>query len=600
MADIAPFAYIPRIQSSYEEQIVGETLLEFNALRLWRDTTASHWEEVAELVLPTSRNTFLYGNFNWPGQKKTDRQIDCSGMMALQRFCAICDSLLTPANSYWHGLAAKDDYVMKDRATRLWFEDATRRLFKCRTDPMANFRGQTFNNYENLGAFGNHSMFIDELDRRSGIGLRYRSIPLGELFIRENHQGLVDGVVRWFRMTPEQAFQKWPDTFPQNLLAALQVKSQYPSDFLHRVVPRQDYDPDRIDHKGKPWASYYVSLTGRCLLDEGGFRTFPYAVGRYVQTPGEVYGRSPAMMVLPALKTLNAEKATFLKQGHRIGDPVLLLADDGLLNMNLRPGSLNAGAVSADGQPLVHVLPTGKIDITKEMMDEERQLINDAFLVSLFQILEETPQMTATEVIERVNEKGILLAPTIGRQQSEYFGPHIHRELDIMAYLRLLPPMPPRLREAQGEYSVVYTSPLARAMQAQEVAGWARSIEMAVSTVNATQDPSLLDVYDFDKANRAISRIMAVPESWMASDDDIARKRKARADAQAKQQQIQAAPAAAAMMKARAVQAKAGMGQGQPAPAGGGGLGNPGGMGQQPGQPPLGQGMEPAGGGMQP
>lgn len=591
---IAPFAYIPRIQSTRELEIVGETLLEFNALRLWRDTTAAQWEEVAELILPTSRNTFMYGNFNWPGGKKTDRQVDCTGMMALQRFCAICDSLLTPANSYWHGLKAKNDYVMKDRATRLWFENATRILFDARNDPLANFRGQTFNNYENLGAFGNHSMFIDELDPHSGKGLRYRSIPIGELFIRENHQGLVDGVVRWFRMTAGQCFQKFPDTSPPILLSSLETKSQYPSDFLHRVVPRDDWDPDRIDARGKPWASYYVSIQGNCLLQEGGYRTFPYAVGRYVQTPGEVFGRSPAMMVLPALKTINAEKATFLKSGHRAADPVLLLADDGLLNMNLRPGSLNAGAVSADGQPLVHVLPTGQIQITKEMMDEEKSLINDAFLVSLFQILEETPQMTATEVIERVNEKGILLAPTIGRQQAEYFGPHIHRELDLLANLRLLPPMPPRLREARGEYSVVYTSPLAKAMKAQEVAGFSRSIEMTISLVNATQDPSLLDVYDLDTADRAIAEIQGTPESWMATQDQMNSKRQARAQAQAKQQQIQAAPAAAAMMKARAVQAKAGMGPAQQ----GGGVGTPGGVGA-PTQQPVGQGMEPVGGGLQ-
>lgn len=43
-------------------------------------------------------------------------------------------------------------------------------------------------------------------------------------------------------------------------------------------------------------------------------------------------------------------------------------------------------------------------------------------LVTLFQILTETPQMTAAEVVERTNEKGILLAPTVGRQQSEYLG----------------------------------------------------------------------------------------------------------------------------------------------------------------------------------
>jgi hypothetical protein len=86
-----------------------------------------------------------------------------------------------------------------------------------------------------------------------------------------------------------------------------------------------------------------------------------------------------------------------------------------------------------DGKPLVNTLPTGELQITKEMMDEEAPLINDAFLVSLFQILTETPQMTATEVIERTNEKGILIAPSMGRQGSEYLGVMIPRELDLDA-----------------------------------------------------------------------------------------------------------------------------------------------------------------------
>src|ERR1700692_2198488 len=107
-------------------------------------------------------------------------------------------------------------------------------------------------------------------------------------------------------------------------------------------------------------------------------------------------------------------------------------------------------------------------------MDMERALVNDAFLVTLFQILTESPQMTATEVIERTQEKGILLAPTVGRQQSERLGPQIHRELDVLASQGLLLPMPPALREAKGAYSIVYTSPLSRAMREQEAAGFWR------------------------------------------------------------------------------------------------------------------------------
>src|SRR5262249_19167384 len=154
----------------------------------------------------------------------------------------------------------------------------------------------------------------------------------------------------------------------------------------------------------------------------GGYRTFPYAIGRYDQMPGEVYGRGPAQLCLPGLKTLNAEKAMFLKTGHRAGDPVLLTPDDGLIDFDLRPGALNKGGVTPDGKPLVHILPTGELQITEKMMLEERGLIENMFLTPLFKTLMQNPNMTATQVVELINERAMLVAPTLGRQHAECVG----------------------------------------------------------------------------------------------------------------------------------------------------------------------------------
>jgi hypothetical protein len=552
----------PRHIPPAEAETVRDILQEFSQYVSFRTAFAMQWEEAAQLILTTSRNTFFYNNFNWQGQKKTDRQIDATGMMALNRFAAICDSLLTPRNSKWHRLVANNDYVMRDRATRLWFEQATDALFRFRYAPHANFSSQNNQNFQSLGAFGNATMFIDALDGRQhngAVGLRYRAVPLGETYFGENHQGQVDRIIRWFRLTAYQAVQKWGlERLPTGLHSALQQNSQWLYNFLHCVKPRRDHDPKRLGAKGMPWASYYVSVEGSCLMQpEGGYRTFPFAVSRYDQTPWEVYGRGPAQMVLPALKTLNAQKTTFLKQAHRAADPVLLVYDDGMLDMNLRPGAMNKGGVTPDGKLLVQPLPVGNIQVSEKMMEHEQALINDAFLVTLFQILTETPQMTATEVIERTNEKGILLAPTIGRQQSEYLGPLIDRELDVLAAQNLLPPMPPRLREARGEYEVRYESPLARAQRAQEAAGFIRTVESVKELVNITGDASLLDPFDFITAIKAIADIQGVPESWMASDDEMAAKQQARDQSNAQKAQIQAMPAQAAMIKAQAQVAKA-------------------------------------------
>lgn len=563
----APSIMRSRVISREEQEAVHEALQDFAQMQLMRYTFQPHWEEVAELILPHFRNTFMYGNYNWPGAKKTDRQVDASGAMALHRFGAICDSLMSPANDIYEYLTAEVPEIKKDRACRLWYQQATQILFSRRYAATAGFIGQNQQVWQMLGAFGTGPMFTDAFDGPER-GLRYKALPLGEWFHRENHQGIVDGGIRWMRMTAQQAQQKWPEAqygpLPEALQNALTQQSQMLFNFIHRIVPRNNLDTERWDYLGKKWTCQYVSMEGKCLMEpESGYRTFPVSVARADQAPTEVYGRSVAMMVLPSLKTLNAQKTTFLKAGHRAADPIYLGPDDGIVDFSARPGAFNKGGMSAEGKRLVDTLPPGDIQITKEMMDVEKGIVDDAFWVSIFQILTETPQMTATEVIERTREKGILIAPGANKQFSEYQGPKTHRELDILASQGALPPMPPLLREARGHYMTVSTSPLAKAAQAQKAAGFMRSVETTKELVAVTQDPSLLDVYDFDTANRSIADINQVPEDWMSDDDAVKQKRQARAKQQQIQQRIQAAPAQAAMMKAQAVQAKAGMGQGQ-------------------------------------
>jgi hypothetical protein len=549
--------------SQAEEEKVRRTLHDFETMQTNRSTFNAHYEDVASLILPSYRGTFYFGSTNYPGQKKTDLQVDATGMVALSRFAAICDSLLTPRNLTWHGLEADDDYVMKDRQTREWFQNTSRKLFKYRYAPSANFVANNQAVYQSLGAFGTGVQFIEPFYdiHRNRPGLRYRSIPLGEIYLRTNHQGLFDGYIRVLKRTARQFLQveAWKAKAPEMVLKANETDSPQEFIILQDVKPNTDYEVGRKDDKGKPYYSCYVSMEGKCILEEGGYNSFPAAASRYQQAPGEDYGRGPAMDVLPALKTLNAQKRDFLKAGHRAADPVLLSHDDGMLNLSLRPGALNKGGMSPDGKPLVGVLPVGQIQVSLEMMQEEQKLINDVFLVSLFQIMTEKNDMTATEVIERVNEKGILIAPTVGRQQSEYLGPMIDRELDVLSSLGALDPMPPRLKEAGGNYNVVYTSPLAKAMRAGEAAGFMRTVEGVKELVNITGDQSLLDPFSFDRAIPEIADIQAVPITWMATQTEINQKRKGRAQAAAAQQKIQAAPAAAAIMKAQAASQKAGI-----------------------------------------
>lgn len=546
-------------QSPADQKIVDEVLNDFSQMARERCNFESLWTEIAELIDPPSRYTFAFGNNGPQGLKKTEMQFDSRGALALERFSAIMDSLCTPRNSIWHGLEASDPELKKQRRVKLYFEEVTRRLFAMRYAPTANFSSQNQMVFRGLGAYGTAVPFIDEYMGHGGVrGVRYKTLALGEAYLRENHQGVVDTLHRYFRMTARQAYQQFGDTLPDGIKGKVDKQGETWCWFHHCVKPRADYEPDRLDVRGKRWGSYYVSVEGQRLVRQGGYNTFPAPATRYTQAPNETYGRSVAMTVLAALKNINTEKKLMLKTGHKALDPVLLTNDDGLQNTSLRPGAIVPGAIGPKGERLLVPLESGNLMIGKELMDDEGLIINDAFLVTLFQILRDSPVMTATQVVEMMNEKGILLAPTAGRQQSDYVGPMIERELDLAAELRLLPPMPPELAEAKGEYSVVHTSPLAKAAKAQETAGFMRTVETALNVVNVTQNPEPLDHFDWDTALPAIADNNSAPTAWMNSIDKIMAIRQKRAAQQQQQTQIQAMPGQAAIMKAEAAVAKSG------------------------------------------
>lgn len=523
-----------------------------------RGNEECHWQEIAERVLPMHSKMFNnLGTNATTGEKRNEFIFDSTAAVALNRFAAILDSLLTPRNQTWHRIRPSNPYLAKNRDVSLWFEEVNALCFKYRYAAKANFSSQNQQNYKSLGAYGTGSVFVDELG--SEPGLRYRNIHLAEVYFSENHQGIIDQAYRRFKLTARQAVQQFKaGTLPKSIeeMATRNPENKYV--FIHCVSPRPDRNKMDKTPLGMEFRSEYVSVTEQKIISEGGYNTWPYPTSRYEQSPGEVYGRSPAMDVLPAIKTLNEQKKTVLKQGQRTVDPVLLAHDDGILDdIDITPGATNYGGVSADGRPLIHTLPVGNIMIGKELMDDERAIINDAFLVKLFQILVETPTMTATEVMERAREKGILLAPTLGRQQSEYLGPMIEREIDILSRQRLLPPMPELLKEARGEYRIEYDSPLSRAQRAEEASGLMRSVEATLNIVNVTQDPAPLDHYDWDVIIPELNEINGVPARWMKSKEMVAQLRESRAEQQAQAAEVQAAPGAAALIKSSAVASKA-------------------------------------------
>lgn len=526
-------------------EIAQNIVREFEMLRGTRGTWESHWQEVAERVLPRA-NTF-YNIKQAKGEKKNEKVFDSTAVVANERFASAMESMLTPRNQRWHGLKATLPELNQDHDVKKWFDEVTRILFAYRYSPKANFASQTFENYLQLGAFGSGSLFIDENDQG---GIRYRSIHLGEIYYAEDHQGRVNKAYRVFNMSAQAAKQnpRWAGRLPEKIEKASNPFEEF--EFLHVVKPREDYDPTRADFKGMEYASYYISMEGKTLLSEGGYSTFPYPTSRYVTAPNETYGRSPAMSVLADIKMLNEMSKTDIRAVHKLVDPPILLHNDGLLGgiaPRVTPNAVNYGMISPDGRPLMQPFQSGaRVDIAEEKMQRRRDNINDAFMVTLFQILVENPRMTATEALLRAQEKGALMGPVMGRQQSEFQGPLIERELDILMRQGAIPPMPDALIEAQGEYEIEYDSPLNRLQRSEDATGISRTIDMVAPL--AQYDPTVLYAFDTHEALRIMAEANGVPAKAMRSPEAVEEMVAADREAQENQQTVdQMQPTASAM-----------------------------------------------------
>lgn len=534
-------AKVLRIQSRLESQ---------------RSVFNSHWQEIAERVWP-DRADFITKRPE--GDKRTEKIFDATAALALSRFGAAVDSLITPRGARWHSLRVPG---RNSPEINRYLEDVRNTLFEVRYSPKANFASQAFEAYMSIGAFGTGVLLCEDVP---GIAIRYKSIHLAELFFMENAAGVIDYAHRKFTLTARQAVDKFGvEALPEKIVQALESAPNDKFEFIHCVRPGRT-------PAGHPFESIYVCAEGRNEVGYGGYWTFPYCIGRYITTPNETYGRSPAMLVLPDIKMVNEMSKTTLRAAQLAVQPPLLLQEDGALSsFNLNPGALNYGGVDERGVQLVQPLKTdANFQVADALMEQRRRTINDAFLVTLFQILLDKPYMTATEALLRAQEKGQLLAPTVGRIQGEILGPLIERELDILGRAGVLPPPPAELEDlamTTGGVPVTteYESPLNKMMKADDAVGIMRTIESL--TPLAQVFPSVLDAFNPEALVQVLAEANGAPARVLRTPQELEAMKMAKAEQEQAAALLQAAPVASGVVKDLA-QAQS-MGQSMPLPAG--------------------------------
>ena len=257
------------------------------------------------------------------------------------------------------------------------------------------------------------------------------------------------------------------------------------------------------------------------------------------------------MNALPDVKMLNKMSEVTIKAAQKQIDPPLMIPDDGfILPVRTVPGGLNF--YRSGSRDRIEPLNIGANNpVTLNMISERQLAVQKTFYVDQL-LTSQGGNMTATEVLQRNEEKMRLLGPVLGRLQSELLQPLIERTFSILLRAGVFQQAPDIL---QGQdVDIEYVSPLAKAQKSGDLNAVMRGIEIFGAM---SQFAPVLDYLDADGLAKYVQNTLGLPAKVMRSDGQVRQIRKQRAEAEAaamqQQQMMEEAKAlgqAAPMVKA--------------------------------------------------
>jgi head-to-tail connecting protein len=502
---------------------------QWEQLKTTRSSYEPLWQELARFVAPRKSNILTKLS---PGMKFTSGLFDSTAIKANEDLAASIAGALTNPASRWFRLKMRNELLNQDRDTQLWLLICSDHLYLAFAQ--SNFHAEQVELYQDLGAFGVAAKFVDErevMGDRFG-GLRFKTLFPGEYWVSENSLDQVDTLYRTFSLSAaavQQRFGQNKEGLGKTVTKHLESKPYEMVDILHAVFPRHEsLSEDQV------WMSGYYVVEDKHLLERGLYYEFPFMVPRWAKRSGEVYGRGPAHIALPDVKTLNKAKELALRSWAKAIDPPLLTLDDGVIgNLNLVP----SGTTSVRQMDAVMPLEMrSRFDISAVKEEELRRSIKEIFFNHQLQLPQKN-YMTATEVEAVLEQMYKILGPTVGRLENEDLTPTIHRSFALLARAGVLPPPPPIVQaalQAGEEVDVEYEGPLTRAQRTSGL----QSLERFYAGLAgiAQVDPTSIDMVDHDEAVREIAGATGVTPSILRDPRKVEEIRQGR---QAQQQALQ-------------------------------------------------------------
>ncbi len=508
---------------------IEPVLAVYSSLKAQRTPWESWWESLRKHVLPRREG---YENSPEPSGDSF-RLYDTTAVESCQKLAGGHMSYITPSNEIWFKWSAPENDACDEAES--WYnkcsETANRELAS------SNFYTEIHECFLDRVAFGTGSMYGSST--RDG-HLLFKHIECGHFACAENDEGTVDTYFREFLLSPYQAasqfgIDKLGDAAQKMIRDGKNIHKPRLR-FLHAVRPRQKRNRRKDNSLNMPFESLYISLDDAHLVEESGYREFPYLVTRFLKWGTSPYGISPARLVYPDI-----HQAQFLNRildmlGEVAAYPRVLELASQIGEVDLRAGGRTVITPEAASLGLPREWATqGRYDVGMDRLKQKQDAIRRAFFIPMLEIWSDTKrQLTAAEVYARENERVLSFSPSFTLFVSD-LQPMMERIFAQLFRMGKFPKPPRSVIKMQNKEEVVlcpgitYQSRIAQVMRRIQNEGIMRTVQKLAELQQLA--PELSDHLDFDQAFRTSVRMDGTPECILRSARDVEKIRSERAQA---------------------------------------------------------------------
>lgn len=511
---------------------LGEKIVkEYERMKGERANWDEYWEDLAEYFIPRKDNVYGY---KIEGERKNFRLYDSTSLVSLELLSSSLHGMLTNPSSVWFGM----ETGVKELDNRKDVREYLQRCVQIMIDTLnqSNFQEEIHETYLDLGGIGTTVLAIEEDDTYD---VRFHSSPIYSSYIDENERGIIDRLSRCIQWPWRKIIRKFGTEVFEGHPDCIDIYTHKPDmkeDIIFLIEPEDDTKPNATK-----WKAYYVLRKKNIVLKEMTYTSWPFAVPRWTKLNEEKYGRCPAMKALPDVKMLNAVMKTTIRGMQKVVDPPLMVPDNGfLLPINTTPGGTNFFRTGMKDR--IEPFPAAaRPDIGLDFIENIRERVREHFFVDQLQLINQR-DMTATEVMQRTDERLRFLGPILGRLNNELLRPIVDRVFDILNKRGKLPD-PPQILEKKKDLKIIYTSQIAKAQRTGEANTLMKVLQASAPVLEA--QPDVMDNINGDAVLKYNAKMFGLPEEMLKGEEQVKATREQRAKAQqemmaAQQQNVEA------------------------------------------------------------